>query len=160
MATLARTELLGQQAVINALKDFHSETLENKIKEAMKEGAEIIAADARSRAPVGTREPRPGVGVGRLKASIKAGKVKGGKGKRLGVRVEADYPKNAGTRKNKTAKQAAGSKEYYAFAIEYGTRKMPAQPFLAPALAAKAPDVFGKIQNAMEEACREAERAV
>ena len=72
------------------------------------------------------------------------------------VLVEADYPENAGRRKTKTKKQAAGSKEYYAFALEYGTHKMAAQPFLHPALEAKAQRVQEIIAEELEHLCDEA----
>lgn len=156
MAVFAYGRLEGAQEVIDALTKLGEEIIQEKVREAVKSGAEVVAEDARARAPMGTREPRKGAGVGRLKASIKVKMPKRG----ISAKVEADYPRNAGTRKSKTKKQKAGSKEYYAFAVEYGTRKMKAQPFMAPAAAAKAPQVFDKMRRAMEEACREAQRTV
>lgn len=156
MAVFAYGRLEGAQDVIRALQDFGDEIVQEKMREAVKAGAEVVAEDARTRAPMGTREPRKGAGVGRLKASIKVKMTKRG----ISAKVEADYPRNAGTRKSTTKKQKAGSKEYYAFAVEYGTRKMEAQPFMAPALAAKAPAVWGKMERALEEACREAQKSV
>lgn len=157
MPVFAYGRLQGAREVIESLKAFEDGTLKDRVFDAIKSGAEVVADDARARAPMGTREPRKGAGVGRLKASIK---VTATKKRFISAKVEADYPRNAGTRKSKTRKQAAGSKEYYAFAVEYGTRKMAAQPFLAPALAAKGGQVFEKVERAMEEACREAERAL
>lgn len=156
MAVFAYGRLEGAQDVIRALQDFGDEIVQEKMREAVKAGAEVVAEDARTRAPMGTREPRKGAGVGRLKASIKVRMPKRG----ISAKVEADYPRNAGTRKSNTKKQKAGSKEYYAFAVEYGTRKMEAQPFMAPALAAKASAVWGKMERALEEACREAQKSV
>lgn len=156
MVSFAYARLEGAQEVINALTKLGEQGIQEKVKEGMKAGAELIAEDARSRAPIGTREPRKGAGTGRLKASIKVKMAKKG----ISAVVEADYPRNAGRRKNKTRKQAAGSKEYYAFAVEYGTRKMEAQPFMAPAVAAKAQVAIDKMAQAMEEACREACRTV
>ena len=156
MAVFAYGRLEGAQDVIRALQDFGDEIVQEKMREAVKAGAEVVAEDARTRAPMGTREPRKGAGVGRLKASIKVRMPKRG----ISAKVEADYPRNAGTRKSTTKKQKAGSKEYYAFEVEYGTRKMAAQPFMGPALAAKAPQVYDKMSRAMEEACREAQRSV
>lgn len=156
MAVIAWGRLEGSQEVVRALQNFGDTIIQEKLREAVKSGAEVVAEDARTRAPMGTREPRKGAGTGRLKASIKVKLAKKG----ISAKVEADYPRNAGRRKNKTRKQAAGSKEYYAFAVEYGTRKMEAQPFMAPALAAKAQQVYDKMRRAMEEACREAVRTV
>lgn len=156
MAVFAWGRLEGSQEVIDRLNKFGADIVQEKMREAVKAGADVVAEDARTRAPMGTREPRKGAGTGRLKASIKVTMAK----KSISAFVEADYPRNAGRRKNKTRKQAAGSKEYYAFAVEYGTRKMAAQPFMAPALAAKAPQVWQMMERAMEEACREAGRTV
>lgn len=156
MAVIAWGRLEGSQEVVRALQNFGDTIIQEKLREAVKSGAESVAEDARTRAPMGTREPRKGAGTGRLKASIKVKLAKKG----ISAKVEADYPRNAARRKNKTKKQKAGAREYYAFAVEYGTRKMEAQPFMAPALAAKAPQVYDKMRSAMEEACREAGRTV
>lgn len=147
MAVFAYARLEGVQDVMRALQDFSDETLQERLREAVKAGAEIVAEDAKARAPVRT---------GRLRDSIKTRVPKKG----LMAKVEADYPASGKVRKTSTKKQKAGSREYYAFAVEYGTRKMPAQPFMAPALAAKASQVMQKMETALEEACREAQRNI
>ncbi|MCC8185006.1 HK97 gp10 family phage protein [Cloacibacillus porcorum] len=48
------------------------------------------------------------------------------------ARVFADYPNTGRVHKTSTKKQAAGSRDYYAFAIEYGTKRSRAYPFLKP----------------------------
>ncbi|MCQ4763230.1 HK97 gp10 family phage protein [Cloacibacillus evryensis] len=48
------------------------------------------------------------------------------------ARVFADYPNTGRLHKTSTKKQAAGSLDYYAFAIEYGTKHNRAYPFLKP----------------------------
>lgn len=48
------------------------------------------------------------------------------------ARVFADYPKTGRVHKSSTKKQAKGSRDYYAFAIEYGTTRSRAYPFLKP----------------------------
>lgn len=147
MVVLANARLEGVQDVMRALQGFSDETLQERLREAIKAGAEIVAEDAKARAPVRT---------GRLRDSIKTRVPKKG----LTAKVEADYPAGGKVRKTSTKKQKAGSREYYAFAVEYGTRKMPAQPFMAPALAAKASQVMQKMESALEEACREAQRNI
>lgn len=147
MAVFAYARLEGAQDVMRALQNFSDEALRERLMEAVKAGAEVVAEDARARAPVRT---------GRLKASIKTRVPKKG----LTAKVEADYPAGGKVRKTSTKKQKAGSREYYAFAVEYGTRKMPAQPFMAPALAAKAPQVMMRMETALKEACREAQRNI
>jgi HK97 gp10 family phage protein len=99
------------------------EKLRAKTFKALEERAEAVRSDAASRAPVKT---------GALRRSIK----KMVSEKTLTATVFADYPEGNRTNKRKTRKQAAGSKRYYAFAQEFGTKNMPAHPFLYPAARA------------------------
>jgi HK97 gp10 family phage protein len=111
-----------------------------KVFEELGKGGERICEDAKRRAPVRT---------GDLKQSLKVRKYK----KSLSVAVEADYPKTAKYRKGKGSKKSpGGSRVYYAFAMEYGTRKDAAQPFLGPALEANEEEIEERILDAVEEA--------
>ena len=133
----------GEREVLRKLREMADSELKEKVYAAMLKGGEIVAEEAKRRAPVDS---------GRLRDSIHVKEKKNKKAvKHVGVTVEADYPANAGTRKSKTSKQAAGSKEYYAFALEYGTRHMDARPFLNPALAEKADEVYALVNKALEE---------
>ena len=104
-------------------------TLESKIekkltRQALRAGAKIIAKEAKLRAPVDT---------GELKSKIKVWALRRSR-KRIGVLV--------GT----SAKEYTGDQFYAAF-VEYGTKDMPAKPFLGPAAEAKGPEaaaVVGK----------------
>lgn len=103
-------------------------------------GGKVICEDAKKRAPVLT---------GDLKESIKVKEHE----KDLFVAVEADYPKTVKYRKGKgSRKSPEGGRVYYAFAMEFGTRKDPAQPFLGPALEANEDEVEERILDAIEEA--------
>ena len=133
--------LEGEQKFLRELREMADNKLKERVSDAILKGGETVAEEARRRAPVDS---------GRLRDSIKVKQKKRRDVQHVGVTVEADYPANAGVRKTKTRKQAAGSKEYYAFALEYGTRHMAAQPFLNPALAAKADEVYGLVQKALE----------
>ena len=99
------------------------EKLRAKTFKALEERAEVIRGDAAARAPVKT---------GALRRSVK----KQVSEKTLTAKVFCDYPDTGGTNRRKTRKQAAGSKRYYAFAVEFGTKKMNAKPFLFPAARA------------------------
>lgn len=99
------------------------EELRKKTFSVLEDRAEAIRADAAARAPVKT---------GALRRSIK----KVVSEKTLMAKVFADYPEGGMRNKSKTRKQAAGSRRYYAFAVEFGTKKAPAQPFLNPAARA------------------------
>lgn len=148
------SRLEGDRRLLDELKKLEDGEVRERVLEAMERGGEIVAEEARMRAPVGTRPPRKGVATGRLKRSIVVRKLRSKK--YANVLIEADYPENAGRRKTKTKKQAAGSKEYYAFAVEYGTHKMAAQPFLHPALEAKAQRVQEIIAEELDKLCDEA----
>ena len=77
-----------------------------ELEQAVMPGTEVVAESARQKVPVDT---------GKLKESIQARVTK----------------KNAS---GVTVIVAAGTDEYYWLFIEFGTSKMPAQPFLRPAL--------------------------
>ncbi|MDO4952398.1 MAG: HK97 gp10 family phage protein [Synergistaceae bacterium] len=128
----------GDRVVIEELRRLQDGVLADKIGGAVKKAAELIKDEAQKRVPVRT---------GALKNSIKAKMTAKLRGK-----VFCDYPNTGRLRKTKTKKQAAGSKEYYAFAVEYGTRHVVEQPFLKPAAEAKAMEAADLIMDAMKEA--------
>lgn len=116
------------------LKSFKElpEKMNTALGDELEKIGEEIRDEAKRLAPVRT---------GALRESIKK-KVWRRSGQTT-VKVLADYPKTGKFRKTKTRKQVAGSKEYYAFAVEYGTKHVKAQPFLMPA-ARKAEDGLEK----------------
>ena len=98
------------QKLLNALP----EKVQKKImRQALREAAKVVAAEARARAPVGT---------GTLRDSIK---VRAAKGKRGTIGAEVV-----------TGEGYFQGKTFYGAFIELGTRKMGAKPFLRPAAAA------------------------
>lgn len=159
-SVFAYARLENEQNILNELRRLEDGVVKERVNEAVKRAGELVAQEARMRAPIGTRPPHKGVLTGRLKKSIKVrGKAIKKEKSEVGAYVEADYPENARIRsrdKNKNKKKSkAGYKEYYAFAPEYGTHKMTARPFLNPALEAKAKEVQDGIANALNELCRE-----
>lgn len=133
-------DMYYQKEALRQLRQLEDGVLRDRVFGAMQKGAERVEMEARSRVTVET---------GALRQSIK--KTNGDK-KNLTISVVADYPNTGRTRKTKTRKQKAGSKEYYAMAVEYGTRHMQAQPFLMPAGEAKAKELGGDLETAMEDA--------
>ena len=101
--------------------------VEKAVVNVMNEAAEEILQKAKSRVPVKS---------GNLKNSLKKSKVNK---KDMSVRIFADYP----DKQNKN--------EYYAFAVEHGTKEMPAQPYLKPA----SHSVEGGLQNRVDAALYE-----
>jgi HK97 gp10 family phage protein len=129
----------NEREVMNKLRDLKDGVLRERVYRAMEEAGEQIAIEAMMRAPNRT---------GALAMSIKSK----GSLKSMSVKVFADYPNTGRVRKTKTKKQAAGSREYYAVAMEYGTKHVRAQPFLMPAGEAKAQQTLESIERAMEGA--------
>lgn len=108
-----------------------------EVSRAVSVQADRIREGAERRAPVVT---------GALKASIRKKFRKGS----LWAKVEADYPKTGRQRKRKTCKQKTGSREYYAFAVEFGTKRSRARPFLMPAAEAEVSRGVAEVEAAME----------
>ncbi len=112
------------------------EAIGEAIADELEKAGDEIKDKAKAKAPVLT---------GELKESIKCRTTR--KGAKSSVRIFADYPKTEKFRKSKTRKQAAGSRAYYAFAVEYGTKRAKAQPFLMPA----AEEVGNKLPERLEK---------
>ena len=129
----------NDKKALRQLRELREGVLRDRVFEALEQGAQQVAEEAAFRAPKRT---------GALAKSIKMRANK----KSMTARVYADYPNTGRTRKTKTRKQKAGAREYYAMAMEYGTRRVKAQPFLMPAGEAKAKAVMEGIENAMEDA--------
>lgn len=129
----------NQKEALRQLRQLEDGVVRDKVFDVLQKGVEKIATEARTRVPVDTAALSKSI---RTRASKKS----------LSARVFADYPNTGRTRKTKTRKQKAGSKEYYAMAVEYGTRHMQAQPFLMPAGESKAREIGEDLEKAMEAA--------
>jgi len=130
----------NEKEVLKQLRELPEEALQKRVFKVFQDGGQEVKQEAKLRASVRT---------GALKDSIK---VKGSL-KTLSVTVYPDYPDTGRFRKSNTKKQKAGAREYYAFAIEYGTRKgVKARPFLFPAAEAKEHSITEKVNEAMEAA--------
>lgn len=124
-------KVIGSDKLLKAFKEL-PEKMNKALGDELEKTGEEIRDEAKRLAPVRT---------GALRESIK--KKAWRRNGRTTVKVLADYPKTGRYRKTKTRKQAAGSREYYAFAVEYGTKHAKAQPFLMPAAR--------KAENGLEE---------
>jgi HK97 gp10 family phage protein len=115
--------LEGEEQIAKNLKGFITET-ESAAGNILEEGAEILKKEAQGRAPGPTgrksgKYPHP---PGTLQDSIDIGWVYHGKGK-VGIKV--------GIAENEYFKQ---EDKFYARFVEFGTKKMLAQPFMRPTL--------------------------
>lgn len=124
-------KVIGSDKLLKGFKEL-PEKMNKALGDELEKTGEEIRDEAKRLAPVRT---------GALRESIK--KRVWRRNGRTTVKVLADYPKTGRYRKAKTRKQAAGSREYYAFAVEYGTKHVEAQPFLM--LAAR------KAENGLEQ---------
>lgn len=112
---------------IEGLQELNQEfnDLENALTQeiitALMRGGMIIEADAKRRCPVDT---------GRLRASLTTDVEREGK---------------------TTFVLKVGTNVEYASFVEYGTSRMAAQPFLRPAVDAKAKDVVDEIRESIRE---------
>jgi len=129
----------GTDELVSKLRDIVDEDLHREVGKALDTAGDILVDEAKRRVPVRT---------GVLRDSIKKRVSK----KYLHAKVECDYPKTGRVRKKASAKQVAGAPEYYAFAVEYGTRKDPEQPFLHPAREAKENEIVDMIGEAVGKA--------
>jgi HK97 gp10 family phage protein len=113
----------GASDIVSHLRELGNEASATLEPAAMR-GAEIIRADAASRAPRLT---------GKLAGEIKA-EVKSANNDRVIVKI------------------GPSTDAFYGKFHELGTSKMPAQPFLAPALAGKKTAAKNAAVNALKEA--------
>lgn len=126
----------GEKETLAELRKAAAGGFRKAVEAAIDDSLEIIADEARRLVPVRT---------GRLKRSIKTKRRKNG----LSGDIYCDYPQPQD--KKKTRK---GKKEYYAFAVEKGSKKrnMKPQPFLFPAVDNTQKKVEERMMKVLEEA--------
>lgn len=126
----------GEKEALAELRKAAAGGFRKAVEAAIDDSLEIIADEARRLVPVRT---------GRLKRSIKTKRRKNG----LSGDIYCDYPQPQD--KKKTRK---GKKEYYAFAVEKGSKKrnMKPQPFLFPAVDNTQKKVEERMMKVLEEA--------
>jgi HK97 gp10 family phage protein len=125
----------GIETLRRRLVDEIPKAVRAQLEQAMIESADLIVAGARLRVPVETGEVRD---------SIQQHGVR--EGKRGGLYVAI----TAGDRSTETT--ASGSTWQVARLLEFGTMKMPAQPFLLPAYRANRRRAQARMRRAMRDA--------
>lgn len=144
MATELR--VTGLDDVIAKLNALPREVVSKRggpVKLALAKGARLLRDAARAQVPVDT-------GLARESIIAKRAKMYGGNGERYIVTLRKLPRKYANTRRNVRGGKVGKFYEvdgpaYYAKFLEYGTTKMPARPFLRPALAANAQRVTDEV---------------
>ena len=135
------SKVVGDKEILDDLRKNYPGKIEDKVFDAITDGVNRIRGEAKRRVPVDT---------GRLRFSLQARSFKK---KMYGV-VYADYPKNRALHKTTTKRQKAGTPDYYAMCVEYGTRRQKAQPFLIPAAKKLRPWITKQIKQVMEGAVK------
>ena len=110
----------GVDGVIDALRRKEKE-IKEKASRGMAKGCKIVEDEAKARCPVSTEATRPGGPHGELRESI--------------------------TSQTEGLTGMVGTNKEYAGYVELGTCKMPAQPYLVPALLAKKDEVIQVIAD-------------
>ena len=136
---MINVKVSGTNVLAEELKDVRETVLKEKVMKHLSDSADAVRDEAKRIVPVKT---------GHLRDSIKARNTRG----KLESAVYCDYPDNGKVRKSSTEKQTAGARDYYAFAVEYGTKRTQAQPFLKPAVKNKRQEIDAGMEAAMKEA--------
>jgi HK97 gp10 family phage protein len=142
--TIETVEVKGLRELREALvKKIPAEMQGKVLQSALAAGARPIVADAKARAPKKT---------GTLRRSLFSFRVKSAS---TGTREERAIRPRQGKKFQK-----AGRDAFYWRFVEFGTAKMPAQPFLRPAFESKKQDALAAIVKqlgvAIEKAARKA----
>lgn len=120
VVVLVQIRFEGMDSVIDALRRKETEIKENASR-GMAKGCKIVEGEAKARCPVSTEATRPGGPHGELRESI--------------------------TSQSEGLTGIVGTNKEYAGYVELGTCKMPAQPYLVPALIAKKDEVIQAIAD-------------
>jgi HK97 gp10 family phage protein len=104
--------IAGQKELTKALRGLPVKVQKNVIRQAMRAGMKLVQEEAKRVAPVGE--------TGDLKSAIK---IRAGKTRRGSIAIEV-----------RVGEGDFKGDQYYAAFLEYGTSRMPAKPFLRPAL--------------------------
>ena len=131
-------KVIGEKELVDKLKKLSSGKIRDAVYNALRDGTDMIAADAKRRCPVETGALRDSITPKTFKNDDKGG---------MNGYVYCDYPNTDRKASFKGQKQL-----YYAMAVEYGNRHAIAQPFLKPALRANKKRVLALVLAALEAA--------
>jgi HK97 gp10 family phage protein len=115
----------GLKELGEALKGLRLDMAQKAARQAVAAGASVVRAQARKNAPVDTGNLQ--------KAIVMKRKRNTNLTEEYGVSVRVG--KKSDVTRAKAGKGALGKDAYYARFLEFGTVKLPAKPFLTPALS-------------------------
>jgi HK97 gp10 family phage protein len=123
------------------------------LRQAANAGAQVIRKEARAKAPKDTGLLRKNIVVGRSRRQSAKGKETYNVFLKKEKRTFADTKANR--RKNRVGKKyEVDGPAFYGKFIEMGTSKMPARPFLRPALEGKRGEAIAAFREKMAEGIR------
>lgn len=138
-------EILGLDGLLDALRELPKAVQGKAAQSGMRKGGNIIRDEARKRAPRASGFLAKQIVVRRANAKNRRGAGVGADGEyyTVGIRTGKRI-KYANTKRNRRMRRAGKLYEqsgwaYYWRHIEFGTKKMAANPFLTPAAEAKGP---------------------
>jgi len=124
-ATRSRVE--GLTAINNVLRALPGRLAERELANAVRAGARVIQKEVIARAPRGAEPSEASQEIGPLHKKIKVRKVKQRSRLAATYAIRAEVP--------------------YAAHVEFGTSKLPAEPFMSTALDASAQAAIAKVRE-------------
>ena len=148
MAENMQVKIDGLDQVMKRLETMGPELRKKGLRTAMRAAANTVKKSAQAKAPVDTGAMRKNITI---QAASRTAKRVGGVAFRVGVKGGALAPgskvRYGRSRKGKKGGQAEGGSTWYFRLVELGTSKMPARPFLQPALRDNVSKIIGQVAS-------------
>lgn len=142
---MANIQIKGLKEVSQKLKKLPKNIRNRHVGKALRAGGKLVRDEARLHAPVATGLVRKNVAM-RTSTGARAGR-------------NADVKVRIGIISDKTGRETGTDAFYWRF-HEFGTSKMPAQPFLRPAFEGKKGQVLNTIVRQLRTGIRKEARRV
>lgn len=139
--------LTGFKELAEKLKQLPKKVAKNGLRRAVSSGAAIVRNDARKRAPVAT---------GEMKRDIMMKREKDKQGGSTTGAVYSVYVRSGKKSRLAGKKRDVERDSFYWKFVEFGTKDMPAQPFMRPAFEANKDEAVAAIGKTLNEAIQAA----
>lgn len=147
MADEVQVQLTGFREMAERLKQLPERVAKNALRRAVAAGAAEVRNQARANAPVDT---------GEMKRDIQQKREKDQRGNFM-AKYSIFVRSGKKSRLSGRARDVQKDSFYWKF-VEFGTSKMPAQPFLRPAFEAKKEEALRIIGEKLDEGIQQAAR--
>lgn len=148
MADETSANLTGFRELAAAMRELGARTAKNTLRRAVSAGAAVVRNEARSRAPVDT---------GEMKKDIQMKREKDQRGGPLAARFSVFVRSGKKSRLAGRARDVQKDSFYWKF-VEYGTSKMPAQPFMRPSFESTKEEAVRVIGETLDQGVQQAAR--